>query len=132
MVLDSFALIAFFRGEPSGEPVREALRLAARTGVFLVMTEVNYAEVQYTIRRKDGPARWAQASAALEALPIAFEPLTRPLADRAADLKARYAISLADACAAALAQLRKTELMTGDPEFKALEKELRIRWLPLV
>lgn len=131
MVLDSYALLAFFRGESSAEPVREALREAARAGRSLLMTEANYAEVQYMIRRKDGPARWAAAAAALTALPIAFEPVNRPLADRAAELKARYAISLADAFAAALAQLRKTELMTGDAEFKVLEKELRIRWLPV-
>ena len=131
MVLDSYALLAFFRGEACAAPVREALREAARAGRSLLMTEANYAEVQYMIRRKDGPSRWAAAAEALAALPIAFEPVDRPLADRAAELKARYAISLADAFAAALAQLRKAELMTGDPEFKALEKELLIRWLPV-
>ena len=35
----------------------------------------------------------------------------------------------ADAFAAALAKERKTELVIGDPEFKPLEKEIRIIWL---
>ncbi len=30
---------------------------------------------------------------------------------------------------AALANAKKTELVTGDPEFKALEKEIKINWL---
>lgn len=38
-------------------------------------------------------------------------------------------MSLADAFAAALAKEKKAELVTGDPEFKALEDEIRINWL---
>ncbi len=37
--------------------------------------------------------------------------------------------SLAEAFAAALAKEKKTELVTGDAEFKALEKEIAIHWL---
>jgi predicted nucleic acid-binding protein len=38
-------------------------------------------------------------------------------------------LSLADAFAAALAKERKTELVTGDPEFRPLEKEIKVHWL---
>jgi predicted nucleic acid-binding protein len=38
-------------------------------------------------------------------------------------------MSLADAFAAALARETKAELVTGDPEFKPLEKEIKIHWL---
>jgi predicted nucleic acid-binding protein len=58
-----------------------------------------------------------------------FHPADRRLADLAADFKARFKLSPADAFAAALAKERKTELVTGDPEFKALEKEIKINWL---
>lgn len=34
-----------------------------------------------------------------------------------------------DAFAAALAKIRNSELLTGDPEFKPLEKEIKINWL---
>ena len=50
-------------------------------------------------------------------------------ADFAADFKARFKLSLADAFAAALAKELKAELVTGDSEFKALEKEIKIHWL---
>ncbi len=36
---------------------------------------------------------------------------------------------LADAFAAALAKIKNAELVTGDPEFKTLEKEIKINWL---
>ncbi len=46
-----------------------------------------------------------------------------PISKRASQM------SLADAFAAALAKEDKAELVTGDAEFKALEKEIKIHWL---
>jgi len=128
-VLDSYALIAFFRGEPAGVPVKELLQKAGKADKPVHMTEVSYAEAQYMIVRKDGVKAWNAAARILSALPIEFHPADRGLADLAADFKARFRLSLADAFAAALAKQQKAELVTGDPEFKSLEKEIRINWL---
>ena len=128
-VLDAHALLAFFRGEDAGIPVKELLHKAATADRPLHMTEVNYAEVKYTLLKKDGPEAWDQAEDVLKSLPLEFHPATRALADTAADFKARFKISLADAFAAALAKEKKAELVTGDPEFKPLEKEININWL---
>ncbi len=128
-VLDSFALVAYFRGEPEGLPVKALLEKAAQADKPLLMTEVNYAEVKYIILRKDGAAAWQAAAKVLETLPIAFQPITRALADQAADYKARFTLSLADAFAAALAREKKADLVTGDAEFKPLAKEIKIQWL---
>ena len=128
-VLDSHALLAYFRNEPGGEFVESLLLKAATADRPLHMTEVNYAEVKYIIMRKDGKDRWGEIAGELPALPIEFHPATRSLADLAADFKARHKLSLADAFAAALAKERKAELHTGDPEFKPLEKEIKIGWL---
>ena len=128
-VFDSFALIAYFRGEPAGVPVKGLLQKASRADKSVHMTEVNYAEAKYMILRKDGALAWAQAAKILIALPIEFHPADRELADSAADLKSRFSFSLADAFAAALAKKHKAELVTGDPEIKAVEKEIKIDWL---
>ena len=128
-VLDSFALIAYFRGEPAGVVVKELLQKASKADKPVHMTEVNYAEVKYMVIRKDGAERWDEIARELPTLPIEFHPATRALADLAADFKARHKLSLADAFAAALAREKKAELVTGDPEFKALEKDLKINWL---
>jgi ribonuclease VapC len=93
------------------------------------MTDVNYAEVKYSVVKKDGAGAWAQAATVLQGLPIDFHSTTRSLADTAADFKARFKMSLADAFAAALARERKAELVTGDPEFKPLDREIKIHWL---
>lgn len=129
MVLDSFALIAYFRGEPAGVPVKGLLQKASKADKPAQMTEVNYAEAKYMILRKDGADAWAEAAKILIALPIEFHPADRELADMAADFKSRFSLSLADAFAAALAKQQKAELVTGDPEFKLVEKEVGIVWL---
>ena len=128
-VLDSYALLALLRDEPGAETVADLLERAGQQNRSVHMTEVNYAEVQYTIRRKDGETVWASVAGELLAAPIEFHAADRRLADVAAGFKARFKISLADAFAAALAKERKAELVTGDPEFRALEKEIKIRWL---
>lgn len=128
-VLDSFALIAYFRDEPGAESLEGLLVTAGRKDSPLHMSDVNYAEVKYSILKNDGVAAWEEAAKVLQGLPIKFHPTTRALSDTAAELKARFKISLADAFAAALAREMKAELVTGDPEFKALEREIRIAWL---
>ena len=128
-VLDSHALVAYFRDEPGAEMVENLLVVAGRKDSPLHMTDVNYAEVKYSIVKKDGVKAWAEAAKILQGLPIDFHSTTRAMADTAADFKTRFKLSLADAFAAALAREKKTELVTGDPEFKALEKEIQINWL---
>ena len=128
-VLDSFALIAYFRDEAGAEEIEKMLIEASRRGESLRMSEVNYAEVKYSILRKDGAEAWVNAEGVLQGLPIEFLPTSRHLADTAAENKARFKLSLADAFAAALAKESRFELVTGDPEFKALAKEIKIHWL---
>lgn len=128
-VLDSYALLAFLRGEHGEEKVTVLLERAGERDQPVHMTEANYAEVKYITVRKDGATRWVEIARELRALPIEFHPIDRHLADLAADIKARHKISLADAFAAALAKERKAELITGDPEFAPLEKEIKIVWL---
>ncbi|HWD18713.1 MAG TPA: PIN domain-containing protein, partial [Verrucomicrobiae bacterium] len=127
--LDSYALLAFLRDEPGADAMQVLLEKASRRDVPLLMTEVNYAEVKYITLRRGGPEAWSEVEASLNTLPIIFVPTSLSLAAAAADFKAHHRLSLADAFAAALAQEKKAELVTGDPEFKALEEKIKINWL---
>ena len=75
-VLDSFALLAFLRDEPGVETVASILEKAGAREQPVHMTEVNYAEVQYIVRRKDGEAAWGVVAGELVAMPIQFHPST--------------------------------------------------------
>jgi predicted nucleic acid-binding protein len=130
MVLDSFALLTFLRDEPGSEMVAAILERAGLRDQPVHMTEVSYAELQSFVRRQEDEAAWHAVADDLLAAPIEFHAADRRMADKAAELKARFKISLSDAFAAALAHEKKAELVTGQPEFKALEKEIKIKWLP--
>lgn len=126
VVLDSFALLAYLRREDGWQTVRNALHKAAEGQSAVAMTEVNYAEVQYIILKKDGAKKWDDVQALLAVWPITFYPVDRVLADLAASFKARFRMSLADACAAALSKKLSAPLYTNDPEFQALKSEIRL------
>lgn len=130
-VLDSWALIAFYKGEPAGEAVEKLIGSAADSGKPLLLSAVNWAEVYFTMARAGGPAVAEATAAELATLPIDVVGVgdDLKLARLAAQFKARFKLSLADAFAAALAKEKKAELVTGDPEFKALEKEIKVAWL---
>ena len=129
VVLDSLALLRLFRDAKGADTVAQLLEEAGRLKRRVLMTEVNYAEVQYIVRRKDGDDVWEKVARELSAISIEFIPVGRELANAAAEIKSRFGLSLADAFAAVLAELLDAQLVTGDPEFKPLKKELKILWL---
>ena len=53
----------------------------------------------------------------------------RALTRLAAGFEARGGLSYAEAFAATLARERKAGLLTGDPELKSLNKEIKILWI---
>lgn len=130
-VLDSWAVLAFYKGEPAGADVEKLIEVASTSGKSLLLSAVNWAEIYYTMERAGGRQAADEAVADLATLPIDVVGVgdDLKLARLAAQFKASHKMSLADAFAAALAKEKKAELVTGDPEFKALEQEVKINWL---
>jgi ribonuclease VapC len=131
-VLDSFAWLAYLRAEPGGTHVLELLNriYEGDDDVEAFMSLINLGEVLYAIEREDGPGLAVSALAELDNSPIQLAEVTRSRVLAAAHLKANYRISYADAFAAALCQERNATLLTGDPEFRTLENQIKIEWLP--
>jgi predicted nucleic acid-binding protein len=128
-VLDSYAILALLGGETSGEVVADLLRQAGEEKIPLLMTWINVGEVAYIVERRWGKSRMYETVATLEETEIEIVPVGRELALAAASVKAGQALAYADAFAAALALTRNATLVTGDPEFRALEPQLTVRWL---
>jgi len=130
-VLDSWALMAYFKGEPAGLAVEELIHKASAEKIRLLLSVVNWGEVYYGMWRAGGKEVAESVAGDLSRLPIDVvgvgDDLT--LARQAATYKATRKMSYADCFAAALAKARNAELVTGDPEFKELEKEIKINWL---
>lgn len=130
-VLDSWALIAFFEDEPAAALVEKVLEQAAADKHSLLLSVVNWGEIYYNTMREISQEAAEQNARAIATLPIDIIGLDDDLvlARQAAIYKATHKMSYADCFAAALARTKNAELLTGDPEFKALEKEIKIGWL---
>jgi len=130
-VLDSWALLAFFEDEPAAEDVEKLLAKADQGTHKLLLSVVNWGEVYYNIMRRASPAAAEQKVKEMAIMPIELVPVETDLhlVRQAAIYKATGKLVYADAFAAALARLRNAELVTGDPDFKAVEGEIKIGWL---
>jgi predicted nucleic acid-binding protein len=128
-ILDAYALLAFLEDEPSADEVRTLLLRAEEGKVKLAMTTVNLGEVWYAIARADSQELADRLIRDIRGMAIDMVDADWTLTHEAALLKAKGKISYADCFAAALARLRKGEVVTGDPEFKRLEGEVKIAWL---
>ncbi len=129
-VLDSFAALAYLEAEVGGAAVRALLESARDRQARLVMSMINVGEVYYILYRERGEEQAEAALADLRALPITLHAATDERIVAAARLKARVPIAYADAFAATLAQELNALLVTGDPEFKIIETQVNVMWLP--
>jgi predicted nucleic acid-binding protein len=128
-VLDSYSLIAYIEGEAGKDTMIEVFRSARDSGKALLLSVVNWGEVYYITLREAGREQADHVALLISTLPIHIVPADLELAKQAAELKAEHKMSYADCFAAALAKHRKVELVTGDKEFREVEKEVKIIWL---
>ncbi|HSE84890.1 MAG TPA: type II toxin-antitoxin system VapC family toxin [Candidatus Binatia bacterium] len=128
-VLDSYSLIAYVEGEAGKDTMIEIFRSARDSGKACLLSVVNWGEVYYITLREAGQERADQVAHLISTLPIHIVPADLDLAKQAAIFKSNKKMSFADCFAAALAKHRRVELVTGDEEFKEVEKEVKILWL---
>lgn len=128
-VLDSHALMAFFQDEPGADFVRGLIHKAMETDTNLLMSIVNLGEVWYAIARTNSPEIADQYINEIKGMGIEIVDADWALTRQAAVFKSGGNISYADCFAAALAKLKKAELVTGDKEFKPLDGEIKISWV---
>lgn len=129
-VLDSYAMLAYFRNEEGREKVEQLLNDSVVNKHELYMTCINAGEVFYITYRRDGADKAALVWKALQQFPIHITEADMAFTHKAANIKARYKLSYADAYAAALAISKKATLITGDDEFDALkEKDFKVKYL---
>lgn len=128
-MLDSYAILTFLFKEQGHEIIINLFDQAVEKDKALLIAAPNWAEVRYIVERRFGANQWSEVRTKLLGLPLKVIDADQDLAEEAGAIKAKHKMSLADCFAAALAKHKKGKLYTGDPEFKAMEKELQIVWL---
>ena len=128
-VLDAFAMLAYLQKETGYERVRELLA-AGQNGTTVIMNALNIGEVYYILARERS-AQEADFFIDMIVPAVNIKVELNDLQDviAAARTKAAFPISYADAFACATAQKYAAALVTGDPDFKHLEKLIDIVWL---
>jgi len=128
-VIDAHALLVFLEKELGFEKVESFFITAVEKDNYLLMSAVNFGEVYYIVLRECGEEKAEKIEKIIKALPIKVVDVDMQLAKEAGRFKALHKLSYADCFAAGLAKLHKGEVITGDKEFKTLEKEVKISWL---
>lgn len=129
IVLDSWAVLAYFEDEPAGAAVSKLIANARDHDMPLLMSAVNAGEVWYIIAREVSEAEADAGVESLQKMGVEFVAADWFLARLAGTFKAKYRMSYADCLAAALTKSRKAEFVTGDQEFRQVASDIRIRWL---
>lgn len=131
-VLDSYAVIGYLEDESFSDQIQHTLTQAKNGSVRLYFHAIHIGEVYYITLREQGQSLADLAYARIKALPMKLiNRIDEELLLTAAGLKARYPISYADSFAGALAMIKNCPLLTGDTEFRSLEKQgiVSIEWL---
>jgi predicted nucleic acid-binding protein len=132
-ILDSFAFISFIKGEKGGKKVEDLFERAERGEVSLFLSKITETEIYYVIFKTIGAisADDIRKDIKKRKFPVEVISAIDTRVEKAGEIKAQYNLSFADAFVAQLALEKNAVVVTGDPEFKELEKDkiLDILWL---
>ena len=129
-LLDSYALLVYLNKEDGYEKVRAVLANAQQSSLPVLMNELNVGETYYILYRKRGLEQAEYfLDTVMAGLPVAMISNDFNVVISAAKIKAQHALSIADCFAVATAQRENAVILTGDPEFKNVEKFVEIDWL---
>lgn len=128
-VLDAWALLAFLqKEEPAASRVKQLLEQAEKGNVELFISIINLGEVAYRVGKIKGESEAKETLDQMRRLAMTVVPATEEAVLAAARFKMHYAISYADAFAAATAKELEAVLVTRDPELVQLD-QIRIERL---
>ena len=128
-VLDSHSIIAYLEGEESGKGLIPILESALEDKAEIYLSVINWGEVYYIALREGGKDRAEIYRDIMEKYPVEVVDADKEHTLIAAKYKAHYRMSYADAFAASLAEMKKAVLVTGNKEFKQIEKLITVQFL---
>ena len=116
-VLDTSALVSYFKDEPEAGQVEVVLRQQDD----LLVPFMTLMEIRYVLRREYSITRVDQTIETLRGSGVVIIESNPGWGVVAADVKSRGGLSLADAWIASLALMHDAELVHKDPEFDRVE-----------
>lgn len=128
-IFDSHAILKFLQKEKGHEKVAYLLEDIMKKDGIKYINAINLGEIIYSTKREFGDQKKLEVLANIERLNFTVLPVTNDLIFQAAEYKAQYSISYADCFILASAVEHKATIVTGDPEFKKVERLVDIFWI---
>jgi ribonuclease VapC len=129
LLFDGHALLKLFQREAGYEKVVRLLERSRRSKAPNYLNAINLGEIVYSTKRTFGDQKKIEVLAHIERLGLIVLPIPNDLVFRAAEYKAGFSLSFADCFALASAVEHGAVLITGDPEFRAVEHLVKIDWV---
>jgi len=119
-VLDTSAILVVLLNEPESTRTTEVLRSGRDEGARIALPFLALMEIEYKLLRQMAPSDTELALQTVAEWPATIAESDEAWRRRAARVKARGGLSLADSWMAALALIHDAELVHKDPEFDSV------------
>ena len=129
-VLDTSAWLTLIEDESGADTVQTLLEAAQAGAAILLTSFMSYMEVYYISLQERDADEARERLDLMAALPVLRVESSRALGISAAEIKARYRLSVADAWIAALASEHRAILVHKDPEFEQVAVLIEVIALP--
>jgi predicted nucleic acid-binding protein len=120
-LLDTSALLTLRDDEAGAERVAALLYAAQQGKAHCFASFMTQMELFYRVWRDEGEEAGRLAYEQCQTLPITWMQVNPPLSEKAAELKATHALSVADSWIAATALLQGATLVHKDPELATVD-----------
>jgi ribonuclease VapC len=129
ILFDSHAILKWTQQETGYRKVKSFMEACREKSISGYMNQINLGEVYYVSIRSVGTDKAKIFLENFLRLPINMILPDRDLIWRASEIKADHPVSYADCFAVATALRHGAAILTGDPEFKKVEKIVSVEWL---
>lgn len=130
VVLDTSAIFSLLRDEPGADFVEARLKDATAGKLVVAASFVSLTEIFYNTVHLADKKRADEVVAIVKSWPMQFVYPDEALCLAAGEIKASFALSLADAFVAATARETNAVLVHKDSEFDSLRGTVKLRGLP--
>ena len=128
-IIEACAMLAYLNNEDGSTIIEEILQRGQRQEAEIFITAMDLAEICHIIRNEEGKERALKVMVLVKTLPVQLVVLDESLIMTVGEIRMKYPLTLGDALVAAVAKSRGAKIITGDHDFKKLEKELDIIWI---
>jgi hypothetical protein len=129
LVFDAWAGLAFFGDDSSGGRIADLIADAHDQEIPLYMSVIDLAELWFVVSSKASEKDASEIINELEELGFKFINIDRELAQESVNFKMKNRVIKSNCIACALAKQTRSDLVTGNNEYKTVETQFTIHWI---